>query len=157
MPMPKGHKVLRQKNLPPEAIPLTKDEYAFVAEYLNTGSAIQAWKNLGWGTELSDYKRSTKANDMLHKANVKAEIMRAMDEIELQGHKQVIASGNEVMSYFTSVMRGELKDQFGLDAPLSERTKAAQELAKRTIDLENRRAGEADQVVAIKLDWSRNN
>ena len=59
------------------------------------------------------------------------------------------------MEYFSSVMRGDIKDQFGLDAPLSERTKAASELAKRTIDIENRRAGEPDQLVAVKLDWKR--
>ena len=39
------------------------------------------------------------------------------------------------MRYFTSVMRGEVKDQFGLDAPLAERTKAAVELAKRKVDV----------------------
>ena len=46
-----------------------------------------------------------------------------------------IASAAEVMQYFTAVMRGEVKDQFGLDAPLAERTKAAVELAKRKVDV----------------------
>ena len=46
-----------------------------------------------------------------------------------------IADAAEVMQYFTSVMRGEIKDQFGLDAPLAERTKAAVELAKRKVDI----------------------
>ena len=32
-------------------------------------------------------------------------------------------------------MRGEEKDQFGLDAPLSERTNAARELARRIVDV----------------------
>ena len=59
------------------------------------------------------------------------------------------------MEYFTRVMNGEEKDQFGLDAPLSERTRAAQELAKRTIDLDNRMQGKADNVIQIKLDWGR--
>lgn len=68
---------------------------------------------------------------------------------------ETVATAQEVMSYFTSVMRGEVKDQFGLEAPLSERTRAAQELAKRTIDIENRQRGNADQVVEIKLDWTR--
>ena len=31
------------------------------------------------------------------------------------------------------------------------------EIAKRTVDIENRKAGEPDQLVAIKLDWSRDN
>ena len=55
-----------------------------------------------------------------------------------QAKTEAIADATEVMQYLTSVMRGEVKDQFGLDAPLSERTKAAQELAKRTIDVETR-------------------
>ena len=68
---------------------------------------------------------------------------------------KTIASAKDVMEYLTKVMRGEIKDQFGLDAPLSERTKAATELAKRTVDIDNRLQGKADNVVEIKLDWSR--
>lgn len=52
-----------------------------------------------------------------------------------------IASAAEIMQYFTSVMRGEISDQFGLDAPLAERTKAAVELAKRKIDIEKDNQG----------------
>lgn len=68
---------------------------------------------------------------------------------------ETVATAEEVMTYFTAVMRGEVKDQFGLEAPLSERTRAAQELAKRTIDIENRKAGNPDQAIEITLDWSR--
>ena len=60
------------------------------------------------------------------------------------------------MEFFTKVMRGQVKDQFGLDAPLSERTRAAQELAKRTIDIDNRLKGVADNVTEVKIDWGRN-
>ena len=42
-----------------------------------------------------------------------------------------IADIQEVMEYLTSVMRGEKKDQFDLDASLGDRTRAASELAKR--------------------------
>ena len=66
-----------------------------------------------------------------------------------------VADATEVMMYFTQVMRGELKDQFGLDASLSDRTTAAKELAKRTIDMENRMAGKPDAVVSINLNWDR--
>ena len=73
-------------------------------------------------------------------------------------HSENIASAEEVMDYFTKVMRGEIKDQFGLEAPLSERTRAAQELARRTVDIDNRMAGKKDMStpeIQIKLDWSR--
>lgn len=94
------------------------------------------------------------AYTMLNQPNIKAEIDRVITE-ELK--PETVATAQEVMSYFTAVMRGEITDQFGLEAPLAERTRAAQELAKRTVDIENRRKGEADQVVSIKLDWTRNN
>ena len=42
-----------------------------------------------------------------------------------------IASQDEVLEYLTKVMRGELKDQFGLDASLQDRTKCAELLGKR--------------------------
>ena len=42
-----------------------------------------------------------------------------------------IASQDEVLQYLTSVMRGEEKDQFGLDASLQDRTKCAELLGKR--------------------------
>ena len=69
--------------------------------------------------------------------------------------KASIATAQEVMEYFTKVMHGEIKDQFGLDAPLSERTRAAQELAKRTVDIDNRNKGQADAKVEISLNWKR--
>lgn len=59
------------------------------------------------------------------------------------------------MQYFTDVMRGKITDQFGLDASLSERTKAAQELAKRQIDIPNRLAGNEEPTLTIKLDFGQ--
>ena len=135
-----------------EDTPLSVNEQRFITEYLKNRNIKEAYRNLGLAEGLSEWQIYNKANSILNRPNVKAEIYRIMDEL----HNQSIASGMEVMEYFTSVMRGELKDQLGLDAPLAERTKAAQELAKRTIDVENRRAGEPDQIVEIKLDWSRN-
>lgn len=46
-----------------------------------------------------------------------------------------IADSQEVMAYFTAVMRGQVLDQFGLEASLQERTRAAECLAKRIIDM----------------------
>lgn len=123
--------------------PLTPAEQIFITEYMKGGSGTDALKKAGI-THVS-------ANTVLKRPNIQAEIKRLMEELK----NQSVATADEVMGYFTSVMRGEVKDQFGLDAPLSERTRAAQELAKRTVDIENRKAGLADQVTAIKLDWER--
>lgn len=51
-----------------------------------------------------------------------------------------IATGDEVMEFFTKVMRGEIKDAFGLDPSLADRKDAAKEIAKRTVDIEARKA-----------------
>lgn len=48
------------------------------------------------------------------------------------------ADADEVFRYFTAVMRGQVKDQFGLEASLQERTRAAECLAKRLIDIPKR-------------------
>lgn len=95
---------------------------------------------------------SETAGSFLKRPAVKEEINRIMEEIK----KESVATADEVMQFFTAVMRGEVKDQFGLDATLSDRTRAAQEIAKRTVDIENRNAGTPDQTISITLDWARN-
>ena len=67
-----------------------------------------------------------------------------------------MATSEEVMDFFSRVMRGEVKDQFGLETSVADRIKAAQELAKRTIDIDNRIKGVGDPVVEIRLDWVGN-
>lgn len=133
-----------------EDTPLLPVELEFIKNYIRLCNGTEAAKATGiqCSTE-SGYK--DRAYKMLNKPNVKAEIKRIMDEIR----KDTVATAEEVMSYFTQVMRGDIKDQFGLDAPLSERTRAAQEIAKRTVDLENRQKGTPDNVIAVKLDWGR--
>lgn len=80
-------------------------------------------------------------NKALKEANISFKAIAAKeyitDEITWrleQLKKETIADADEIMQFFTRVMRNEEKDQFGLDAPLSERTNAAKELARRVID-----------------------
>lgn len=42
-----------------------------------------------------------------------------------------IASADEVVKFYTAVMRNQVKDQFGLEASLESRLDAAKELMKR--------------------------
>lgn len=135
--------------------PLSKTEKEFVAAYVSSKSASEAVRKMVAAGQLecalTTNALKKKASRFLALPNVMAEI----DKCHQQIIDRSIADGVEVMQYFTAVMRGEIKDQFELDAPLMERTKAAIELARRTIDLENRRNGEADQSIRISLDWSR--
>lgn len=109
---------------------LTPNEAKFINEYIKTGNGKQSVLNAGYKSKAP----SRYANELLNKPYINNEIKYRLE----QAKTDAIADANEVMEYLTKVMRGELKDQFGLEASLSERTKAAQELAKRTIDIENK-------------------
>ena len=131
--------------------PLTPKESKFIDEYVKTGNATEAVREAGYKVKaLRQY-----GTKLLSKDYVKSEI-----DYRLAQHKaESIAEADEIFQYFTSVMRGEIKDQFGLEASLGERTKAAQELAKRKIDIPARVASGANQTaeVRITLDWGDGN
>ncbi len=125
---------------------LSDKQKAFIAYYLEDHNITQAAIKAGYSARTAGQAGSRLLKDV--------KIRDEIGKLEEERRKSSIATAQEVMEYFTKVMNGEIKDQFGLDAPLSERTRAAQELAKRTIDLENRVQGKADAVVEIKLDWN---
>lgn len=127
--------------------PLTPKQKAFCEYYLESSNGAQSAIKAGY----SEKTAVETASRLLTYHKIQEEISRLREGMRSEN----IASAQEVMEYFSKVMRGEIKDQFGLDAPLSERTKAAQELAKRTVDIDNRVQGKSDAVVQIKLDWSR--
>lgn len=68
---------------------------------------------------------------LLHMPIVKKEVAARLEAIR----SAQVADEHEVMAYFTAVMRGQVLDQFGLEASLQERTRAAECLAKRIIDM----------------------
>ena len=156
MAPPKGHKWYgggRSKIT--EDTPLTPKEWKFVHAYIRaeteTADTIgrAASEKIRAGNGYKNY-----VSDMLRRhPNVRKVINELMEERT----KKTIAEANEVMEYFTSVMRGEIKDQFGLDAPLTERTNAAKELAKRTIDVDLRKQGMADNQITVTLNWGDSN
>lgn len=71
------------------------------------------------------------ASHLLHMPDVQKELAWRLEAIR----SAQIADEHEVLAYFTAVMRGQVLDQFGLEAPLQERTRAAECLAKRLIDM----------------------
>lgn len=130
--------------------PLSINEDKFINKYLELGNGRQAVIEAGYTTKAPE----AYSNQLLRKQYISDEIKYRRDEV----YKAGIASGQEVMDFFTKVMRGEVLDQFGLETPVSERIKAANELAKRTVDIDNRAAGKKDMQtpeISIKLDWSR--
>lgn len=108
---------------------LTPKQKAFCDEYLICGNATKAAKKAGY----SERTAGEIGFQNLKKLEISEYIAKRQKEIE----DSKIADVAEVMRFLTSVMRGEVKDQFDLDAPLSERTNAAKEILKRNMD--NRR------------------
>lgn len=107
---------------------LTPKQKAFADYYIECGNAAEAYRKAG-------YKNYKSAAVEASKALNNPKVSQYIEERQKQIENGRIASAAEIMQYFTSVMRGEVKDQFGLDAPLAERTKAAVELAKRKVDV----------------------
>jgi len=142
---------------------LSPSETKFVTFLLEEGNQQEAARKLvAWELEqgmrtqdevdkFTDNSYFVIGKKLVQKPAVQEEYWKQMECVR----KSNVADATEVMQYFTSVMRGEVKDQFGLDASLSDRTQAAKELAKRTIDIENRMAGKPDAVVEIALNWQR--
>ena len=102
---------------------MTEKQKAFCDYYIETGNATEAAIRAGYS------KRTAKAigSENLTKPYIKQYIDERLAKIE----DARIAKGEEVLQYLTKVMRGEEKDQFGLDASLQDRTKAAELLGKR--------------------------
>ena len=132
-----------------EDTPLTAQDWKFVLAYINA-EAGETDKLIGVASSdkiRTAYGYKDFAYRMLKKPNVRKEINRLMEERA----KKTIADSNEVLEYFSRVMRNEEKDQFGLDASLADRTNAAKELAKRTIDVDLRKQGLADNQITVTL------
>lgn len=125
---------------------LTPNEAKFIDNYIESGNATKAVVEAGYTSK----NPRGYGTQLLSKRHISEEIRYRLQKID----DEKIASATEVMQYFTSVMRGEILDQFGLEASLSERTRAAQELAKRKIDIPNKLNGKDTAEVKIVLDWS---
>ena len=127
-----GHEKFDNTDVTHDGFPLSQKEAKFIDLFILTGDLGKACREAG-----------LQMRSVVGKDYIADEIKYRVSAIK----KETIADADEIMQYFTAVMRGELKDQFGLDAPLSERTAAARELAKRIIDV----VQDPDAVPEIKV------
>ena len=102
---------------------LTPKQKRFCEEYLKSANASEAAKKAGYSLKTAPFIGA----ENLKKPQISAYIKRRMGEQEAT----LVADANEVLQFYSAVMRGEVKDQFGMDASLSDRLKAADSLAKR--------------------------
>lgn len=136
---------------------LTLFEQKYLNSYLKEHNMIDAYRAIitdEENAELTDNACRLRARRIMLRPHFKAELERIQAIIK----EETVATAKEVLEYFTSVMRGEIKDQFGLDPSLADRTKAAQELAKRTIDralADEKAKANSNTTIEVKLDWGR--
>lgn len=146
--------MVRKKKRQPIDRPLTDKQKAFCHYYVEIGVEYEAVLKAGYNPQDRNVACRI-ARTLLKNEKCQQEIKRNLDQIRDKQREQSIMNAQEVMARLTAIARGEEKDQFGLDISANDRIKALVELAKRTIDIEQRVAGKPDSVVEIKLDWNR--
>lgn len=102
---------------------LTPKQKDFCEYYLQTGNAAEAARLAGY----SDKTARVIGPENLSKPAISEYIAARRAEMD----KTLIADSDEVLRFYSAVMRGEVKDQFGLDASLGDRLKAGDSLMKR--------------------------
>lgn len=118
---------------------LTGKQRKFADIYLQIWNATEAAKQAGYSPESAHVIGCQN----LRKANI-AEYIRAR---ACAHDAETVAAEPEIMTFLTSVVRGNVNDQFGLEPTLADRLRAAEGLMKRYA------AGEERQAAAIdKLD-----
>lgn len=121
------------KRLPPK-------KQRFAEAYIRLNNQTQAAVEAGYSAKSA----RTTGYRLLKDADVEEYIRERLREID----EAEIAKTNEVLRFLSSVMRGEVADQFGLDAQLADRIKAGTELLKRYTAIET---GERDGGMSIEF------
>lgn len=102
---------------------LTPKQKAFADEFLKCGNATEAAKRAGY----SEQSARQMGTENLSKPSISSYIQERQKQID----DERIADIAEIQRFYSSVLRGEVKDQFGLDASLETRIAAGRELMKR--------------------------
>ena len=122
-------------------MPLTPKQKAFADYFIETGNATEAARRAGYSKKTA----YSIGDENLKKPVISAYIKTRMAEIDAGR----IATADEVMKFYTSVMRGEVKDQFGLDAQIADRLSAGKELMKRFAAVDDRQKDALDRLDAL--------
>ena len=106
---------------------LTPQEASFIDAFMVHKNGSQAVIEAGYRSK----RPEAYARALLDRDFIREEIQYRMKQIE----DRRIASATEILQFYTSVMRGEVLDQFGIEASLDTRIKSANELAKHQIEM----------------------
>ena len=124
---------------------MTPKQKAFADYYIQTGNATEAARKAGY----KDKFLNTHASKMLQNATISTYIAERLGKQE----KSRVADADEVIEFYTAVMRGEVKDQFGLEASLSDRLKAGDSLMKRYAAAADRNKGAMEKLDGLLKEF----
>lgn len=102
---------------------LNERQKAFADYYLECGNASEAARRAGYKPEYA----GSNADKLLKNTKISDYIAQRLEKAS----EKRIASADEVLEFFSAVMRGEVKDQFGLETSVDTRISAGKELMKR--------------------------
>ena len=106
-------------------------ELAFITAYLMNGfNGTEAVREAGYKGKTPNVL-ARRASDLLSERRIREELQAQIEKRE----SEKIAKPTEILNFYTSVMRGEVLDQFGIEASIDTRIKAANELAKHQIEI----------------------
>ena len=120
---------------------LTLKQKAFADYYIELGNATVAARKAGY--KGNDVTLAAVGSENLRKPQIAEYIAERIKPTE----EKHIATADEVMQFFSDVMNGMVKDQFGLDASLSDRINAGKELMKRHAVADATKGGEKVTVI----------
>ncbi len=118
---------------------MTPRQTRFAEAWLRCRNETQAAVEAGYTPRSAHNQGSRLMKNEEVKEYIRARL-RAQDARE-------VAKTDEVLKFLTAVMRGEEKDQFGLDAQLADRIKAGVELLKRYTAVEEGEEKEGQNIV----------
>ena len=124
---------------------LTQKQKRFCEGYIKTTNASAAAVAAGYSKKTA----GAIGAENLKKPQIAAYIKKRLDEQDAA----LVADSNEILKFYTAVMRGEVKDQFGLDASLSDRLKAGDNLMKRYAAASDRNKNTMEKLDAMLKEF----
>ena len=124
---------------------LTQKQKRFCEEYIKTTNASAAAVAAGYSKKTA----GAIGAENLKKPQIAVYIKKRLDEQDAA----LVADSNEILKFYTAVMRGEVKDQFGLDASLSDRLKAGDNLMKRYAAASDRNKNTMEKLDAMLKEF----
>lgn len=107
---------------------LTEKQKRWAENYIKHFNATRACKEAGYEGDENSLAQQGFRN--VRNSNIQAYMREALNCDREAEDKKKIASMSEIMAFYSEGMRGNIKDQFGLDAMMSDRIKCANSLDK---------------------------